>query len=188
MFRVLIYPSSGACDCAVELPHRSVVLGSLCVGDLVRLDLSGVRVVGCFSLQHGRMDILMSETCWVHKKWNKIASDIKLVYYSSTIAIMHSSINIRWGQLVSYIHCYENVCRCKRNIACFLLLWIVQSVEVKSYCVEVFYFSQCWGHILFMKASVFRNVTAVYFGGSFQQISKECKRLPENTTSHPSIM
>ena len=37
--------------------------------------------------QHSRkflmMDILMSETCWVHKKWNKIASDIKLVFYSS---------------------------------------------------------------------------------------------------------
>jgi len=30
------------------------------------------------------MDILISETCWTHKKWNKIASDIKLVYYSST--------------------------------------------------------------------------------------------------------
>ena len=29
------------------------------------------------------MDILMSETCWAHKKWNKIASDIKLVFYSS---------------------------------------------------------------------------------------------------------
>ena len=38
--------------------------------------------------QHSRkllmMDILMSETCWAHKKWNKIASDIKLVFYSST--------------------------------------------------------------------------------------------------------
>jgi len=31
------------------------------------------------------MDILMSETCWAHKKWNKIASNIKLVFYSSTI-------------------------------------------------------------------------------------------------------
>jgi len=34
--------------------------------------------------QHSRkllmMVILMSETCWAHKKWNKIASDIKLVY------------------------------------------------------------------------------------------------------------
>ena len=32
------------------------------------------------------MDILMSETCWAHKKWNKIASDIKLVFHSSTTA------------------------------------------------------------------------------------------------------
>ena len=30
------------------------------------------------------MDILMSETCWAHNKWNKIASDIKLVFHSST--------------------------------------------------------------------------------------------------------
>jgi len=49
--------------------------------------------------QHSRkplmMDVLMSETCWVHKKWNKIASDIKLVFYSSTITIMHGPINIR---------------------------------------------------------------------------------------------
>ena len=30
------------------------------------------------------MDIVMSETCWAHKKWNKIASDIKLVFHSST--------------------------------------------------------------------------------------------------------
>jgi len=31
------------------------------------------------------MDILMSETCWVHKKWNKIANGIKLVFYSPTV-------------------------------------------------------------------------------------------------------
>jgi len=30
------------------------------------------------------MDILISETCLAHKKWNKIASDIKLVFYSPT--------------------------------------------------------------------------------------------------------
>jgi hypothetical protein len=30
------------------------------------------------------MDTLMSETCWAHNKWNKIASYIKLVFYSST--------------------------------------------------------------------------------------------------------
>ena len=31
------------------------------------------------------MDILMSEIFWAYKKWNKIASDIKLFFYSSTM-------------------------------------------------------------------------------------------------------
>ena len=31
-----------------------------------------------------KMDILMSETCWAHNNWNKITSDIKLVFRSST--------------------------------------------------------------------------------------------------------
>ena len=38
------------------------------------------------------MDILMSETCCAHKKRNKIASDIKLVFYSST-SINHARSN-----------------------------------------------------------------------------------------------
>ena len=42
-----------------------------------------------------KMDILISETCWAHNKWNKIASDIKLVFHSSTITVMHGPINIR---------------------------------------------------------------------------------------------
>jgi len=41
------------------------------------------------------MDILMSKTCWAHKKWIKIASDIELVFYSSTITMMHGPINVR---------------------------------------------------------------------------------------------
>ena len=49
------------------------------------------------------MDVLMSETCWVHKKWNNIASDIKLVFYSSTITMMHGPINIRFT--------FCNICR-----------------------------------------------------------------------------
>jgi len=47
--------------------------------------------------QHSRkllmMDILMSETCWAHKEWNKIASDIKLVFYSSIRFIYSCKIN-----------------------------------------------------------------------------------------------
>ena len=50
-------------------------------------------------LQHSRkllkMDILMSETCWAHNKWNKIASGIKLIFHSSTIVMMHGPIKIR---------------------------------------------------------------------------------------------
>jgi len=45
------------------------------------------------------MDILMPVTYWAHKKWNKIASDIKLVFYSSTITMMHGPINIRFMNL-----------------------------------------------------------------------------------------
>ena len=48
--------------------------------------------------QHSRkllkMDILMSKTRWVHNEWNKIASDIKLVFHSSTISLRHSAIII----------------------------------------------------------------------------------------------
>ena len=52
------------------------------------------------------MNILMSETCWANKKWNKITSDIKLVFYSSTITMMHGPINIRVTVLIYvYINC-----------------------------------------------------------------------------------
>ena len=47
-----------------------------------------IKTTDVVTQQHSRkllmMDILMSETCWVHKKWNKTASDIKLVFHSST--------------------------------------------------------------------------------------------------------
>ena len=143
MFRTLIYPSSEACDCVVELPHRSscsqfVVCwrfgaagvewfsfwrlkhnssygfwahGSRAIsvahwaGVLPASNIhdswpSSSWITGArYDSQHSRkllmMDILMSETCWAHKKWNKIASDIKLVFHSSTITMMHGPINIR---------------------------------------------------------------------------------------------
>jgi len=61
------------------------------------------------------IDILMSETFWVHKKWNKIASDIKLVFYSSTITMKHGPIKIRWLK-------YSYSCRCWRNESLVTLL------------------------------------------------------------------
>ena len=52
MFRTLIHPSSGACDFSIVSPHWLYVLVSMCVGVLVWLGWSGIRVAG-FSLLHG---------------------------------------------------------------------------------------------------------------------------------------
>ena len=113
MFRTLIYPSSGACDFVDELPHRSscsqfVVWWSFCCGWYLvvfvlqaeaRTKISNTqrtenKTTDVVIHQHSRkllkMDILMSETCWAHNKWNKIASDIKLVFHS----FLCTSVNI----------------------------------------------------------------------------------------------
>jgi len=55
-------------------------------------------------LQHVS-DINISETCWAHKKWNKIAGDIKLVFYSSTITMVHGPIHIRSKSCLFFLHC-----------------------------------------------------------------------------------
>jgi len=48
--------------------------------------------------QHSRklliMDILMSETCWTHKKWNKIASDIKSIFHSSPVTDVYWTVHL----------------------------------------------------------------------------------------------
>ena len=75
MFRTLIYPSSEACDCSVILPHWSIVLGSITTNVVIQQNSRKLLM----------MDKLVSEACWAHKKWNKITSDIKLVFYFSTI-------------------------------------------------------------------------------------------------------
>ena len=66
--------------------------------------------------QHSRkllmMDILMSETCWAHK-WNKITSDMKLVFHSSFITMMHGPINIR--------NCYVRRIHQRCSLHCFAL-------------------------------------------------------------------
>ena len=140
MFRILIYPSSGACDYAVELPHWSFCS---CFAVCWRFGAVGFELYPCCRLrqqasacntdttqtqphqisntqrtknkttdvairQHSRklltMDIvLMSETCWVHNKRNKIESDIKLVFYSSAITMMYGPINIRFAKPIILI-------------------------------------------------------------------------------------
>ena len=52
---------------------------------------------------------LMSETCWAHKKWNKISSEIKLVFYSSTTSYMFRCLLCHFkGDLC--IVCSRTVC------------------------------------------------------------------------------
>jgi len=126
MFQTLMYPSSGACDYAVELPHLSYCSWfDVCWS----FGVVWLEWYPCCMLKHNThrtknnttnvviqqnsrkllmVDILMSETCWACKKWNKIASDIKLVFYSSTITTMHGPINIRFRCVVKE----EKVCSC----------------------------------------------------------------------------
>jgi len=52
------------------------------------------------------IDILMSETYWAHKKWNKIASDIRLVFYFS----------IKKELCVSIYRAIQNDCRGFNNL------------------------------------------------------------------------
>jgi len=106
MFRTSIYPSSGACDYSVELPHwfycswfgvcwRSRLKhshASTCNLDTTPTQPHRISnthrtknnttdvVIQQNSFKLLMMDILMSEICWAHKKWNKITSDIKLVF------------------------------------------------------------------------------------------------------------
>ena len=86
MFRTLIYPSSGACDCVLQPAKRTPpnISRSKKSSNTQRTENKTTDVV---IQQHSRklltMDILMFKTWWAHKKWNKIASDIKLVFHSS---------------------------------------------------------------------------------------------------------
>ena len=82
MFLALICPSSGARDYDVVYHIGRVFLGLLCVGSELRLGWSSVRVAHdqrC-KQHHSReflmMGILLLETCWVYKEYNKISSGI----------------------------------------------------------------------------------------------------------------
>ena len=65
MFRTLIYPSSGACDCVDELPHRSscsqfVVCWSFCCGWFLVVFVLQASVTCYF------ISLIMRSTCFGH--------------------------------------------------------------------------------------------------------------------------
>jgi len=74
MFRMLIHPSSGACDLFVELFHGMYCSGSMCVGVTLWFGCGGVlstsnqsntthEITQQISRKLLRMDVLTSETC-----------------------------------------------------------------------------------------------------------------------------
>jgi len=66
------------------------------------------------------MDILISEICWAHKKWNKIASDNKLVFYSSTtfhslklvISFCYMGFQVAFKHFFHRPHVWEKIPSC----------------------------------------------------------------------------
>jgi len=84
----------------------------MCVGVSVWLGWSGIRVAGLRLPELPARNFTMWKpkpsnktfSLWLiielhssnNKKWNKIGSDIKLVFYSSNITIMHGPNNIRF--------------------------------------------------------------------------------------------
>jgi len=64
--------------------------------------------------------------CWAHKKWNKVTSDIKLVFYSWTMTMMHGPINIRYVILIAlplqqWLHEPASILR-HTYVACLVLI------------------------------------------------------------------
>ena len=158
IFRTLIYPSSGACDCCWIT--TSVILFS--VRCLLEIWCGLVRVVSMLqasafnsSRKLLMMDILMSETYWTHKKWNKIASGIKLVFHSSTIYMLNSC-------------CFCDIYRCTmRNNWCIYNVGSVHDHLTSIYpCVHQPWFCQ----------PLLRNVTAVVGEGRAYNIKTGCMK------------
>ena len=72
------------------------------------------------------MDILMSERFWARKKWNKIARDIKLVFYSSTTGYIRLHVSAvtrpssgQQGIVLVKVHSSANECTLINTIPCW---------------------------------------------------------------------
>jgi len=76
----------------------AILFHFLCAQHVSDINISIIRRLHIRNVRNKllMMDISMSETCWAHKKWNKMESGIKLVFYSSNITMMHGPINIRF--------------------------------------------------------------------------------------------
>jgi len=81
----------------------------------------------CVVPHHSRellmMGIVMPETCWASKNYNKIVSGIWLVFYSSVITMMHGPINIRF--IWTSLSVWRSSSELRRDIALSLLAFLL---------------------------------------------------------------
>ena len=107
------------------------------------------------------MDILMSETCWAHKKWNKIASDIKLVFYFSTPGLTRLHFTL------SYVICYVISYRIYKNNNVKLLILISPFG-----CLFLELFTEVTKEILFIACSFYSYVFSLLASHRFSHRHK----------------
>ena len=106
MFRMLIHPSSGACDIFVELFHGLYCSGSMCVGVTLWFGWGGVVPTQQINRKLLRMDVLTSETCWalnneIKSKWHQVC----LSLFNNQM--MHGPTNIKYTRITSFLFTWE---------------------------------------------------------------------------------
>ena len=112
--------------------------------------------------QHSRkllmMDILMSESYWAHKKWNNIASDIKLVFHSSTSVCV----------LYIFSHHIHNMLRPSVNCNIFCRTYLPFPILLTKYKIMIEWFllkmitgmvGTLWGYVM----DLLHRYLALYF-------------------------
>ena len=120
VFRTLIYPSSGACDCVVELPHLS-----FCSHFVVcwRFGAAGFEWCPCCRLKHNKVVLqpaapnLQHTTNWEQNDrcgnsttqsqapddgYINVRNTFNTFFHSPTIKMMHGPINIRLTNMPSW--------------------------------------------------------------------------------------
>jgi len=203
MFRTLIYPSSGTCDYSVELPHWSYcswfdVCWSFGLVGLEWYPCCRIQPATRIPLQTNHkllmMDILKSEACWAHKQWNKLSSDVKLVFYSSTSTMMHGPINIRSTCIVSVasitLVCSEAICR---YTDCYSRWYLITTGWKCSIIILLILTSQSWKYVHVANSSYGTNLNfqikglayIVAFCAQFLELS--CSSTPQSLGGKCSI-
>jgi len=120
------------------------------------------------------MDILMYETCWIRKKWNKIASDIKLVFYSSTITMLHGPINI--SNNFTYVYQWVQICSWKQM---HITLWSLNVNEEEPLSIP-----KSRDRILLKR--ILKSHTAKELNGNADrgQFKDKCLNFPVNSVNY----